>query len=326
MNTIDYVYRFDPKNPAAKPLPQDAEAARLALENGNRMFSQWMESCRTPTLSVSESQYFLPCNGLEMGMPRTVGEMPEQSPFAVVIGCSDARVPVEMLFGQGFNDLFVIRVAGNVLGDVCLGSIDFALSALSASVRVVVMLGHSGCGAVTGAVDAYLQPRMYWSSSISPMLRSIIQHIFVAVREAANGLKEVWGPNAGQSPRYREALIEMAVCLNAMQAAFELRQQVEQAGKRHIEVLCGVHNIRNHQVCMPVDPTAQRSDENVRLARVPKNPGEFRGLAIQMAEILKTGARSAPTPPRARAAGKPDESRRETDVDWTDAKLELRET
>ena len=66
------------------------------------------------------------CNGLEVGMFRTQGEMPKQAPFAVVVGCSDARVPTEMIFGQGFNDLFVIRVAGNVLGDVCLGSIDFA--------------------------------------------------------------------------------------------------------------------------------------------------------------------------------------------------------
>ena len=76
--------------------------------------------------------------------------MPKQAPFAVVIGCSDARVPTEMIFGQGFNDLFVIRVAGNVLGDVCLGSIDFAVEALSESVKLLVVLGHSGCGAVTG--------------------------------------------------------------------------------------------------------------------------------------------------------------------------------
>ena len=63
-------------------------------------------------------------------MVRKEGGMPKQAPFAVVIGCSDARVPTEMLFGQGFNDLFVIRVAGNVLGDVCLGSVDFAVEAL----------------------------------------------------------------------------------------------------------------------------------------------------------------------------------------------------
>lgn len=286
MNTIDYIYRFDPSNPTAKPLPRDAEAARRVLEDGNQLFSQWMESCRNRTLTEGEPQYIVPCNGLEVGMPRVHGEMPRQMPFAVVVGCSDARVPTEMLFGQGFNDLFVIRVAGNVLGDVCLGSIDFALNALNESVRVVVMLGHSGCGAVSGAVDAYLWPLKFWSKSISPMLRSISQRLFVAVREADNGFKKVWGPDAADMPGYREALIEAAVCINAAQAAFDLRLEVERAAKWEIGVLYGVHNIRNHQVCMPVDPTALRADENVRLAQAPSNPKEFEALAVQMAEIL----------------------------------------
>jgi carbonic anhydrase len=286
MNTIDYIYRFDPKNPSAKPLPSDAAHARHVLENGNRMFSRWMESCRPGTPTEGEGQYVVPCNGLEVGMPRSQGSMPRQTPFAVVVGCSDARVPTEMLFGQGFNDLFVIRVAGNVLGDVCMGSIDFALNALSDSVRVVVMLGHSGCGAVTGAVDAYLRPQKYWSRSMSPMLRSIVQRIFVAVREAANGLQEVWGPDAQNMPGYRDALLEVAVCVNAAQSAFDLRQEVERNAKWEIEVLYGVHNIRNHQVCMPVDPSAPRSDENVRLAHAPSNPVDFRVLAKEMAELL----------------------------------------
>ena len=288
MKTIDYIYRFDPKNPSAKPLPVDAEIARHTLENGNRMFSRWMESCRTGTASEGEPRYVVSCNGLEVGMIRSHGEMPKQAPFAVVVGCSDARVPTEMLFGQGFNDLFVIRVAGNVLGDVCMGSVDFALNALSDSVRVVVMLGHSGCGAVTGAVDAYLQPQKFWSRSLSPMLRGLVQRIFVAVREAANGIKQAWGPDAPQMPGYREALIETAVCINAAQAAFDLRQEVERNAKWDIEVLYGVHNIRNHQVCMPVDPNAVRADENVKLALAPSNPNEFRALAVKMAEILKT--------------------------------------
>jgi carbonic anhydrase len=287
MNTIDYIYRFDPKNPSAKPVPTDAEVARHILENGNRLFSRWMESCRTSSFSEGEPRYVVPCNGLEVGMLRTQGEMPKQSPFAVVVGCSDARVPTEMLFGQGFNDLFVIRVAGNVLGDVCMGSVDFALTALSDSVRVVVMLGHSGCGAVTAAVDAYLRPPKFWSRSLSPMLRSLIQRIFVAVREAATGLRDSWGPNAREMPGYRDALIEIAVCINAAQSAFDLRQEVERNGKWEIEVLYGVHNIRTHQVCMPVDPTAPRSDANVRLAHAPSNPLEFHALAVEMADLLK---------------------------------------
>src|SRR5436190_24158663 len=235
MNTIDYVYRFDPHNPSTKPPPPDAEAARKNLEDGNRMFARWMANCRTGTSTKGgESRHVVQCNGLEVGMVRKEGGMPKQAPFAVVIGCSDARVPTEMLFGQGFNDLFVIRVAGNVLGDVCMGSVDFALNALSESVRVVVILGHSGCGAVSGAVDAYLRPVKFWSKSMSPMLRGLIQRIFVAVREAANGIKEVWGNEAKDMPGYREALIESAVSINAARAAFDLRSEVERNGKWEI--------------------------------------------------------------------------------------------
>jgi carbonic anhydrase len=302
MKTIDYVYRFDPKNPSVKPPPPDHEAARKVLEDGNRMFSQWMESCRTSSFSTGEPRYVIQCNGLEVGMNRAVGAMPKQAPFAVVVGCSDARVPTEMLFGQGFNDLFVIRVAGNVLGDECQGSIDFALGALSESVKVIVVLGHSGCGAVTGAVDAYLRPLKFWSKATPPMLRAILQRIFVAVREAANGIKEVWGDDARDQPGYREALIETAVSLNAAQAAFDLRMGVEAAGKWEIEVLYGVFNLKNHQVCMPVDPTAPVSDENVHLAYAPTNPRDFRTLAVQMAEILRarhappSGPEAAPAP------------------------------
>jgi carbonic anhydrase len=251
------------------------------------MFSQWMESCRVGSFSTGEPRYVIQCNGLEVGMNRAVGAMPKQAPFAVVVGCSDARVPTEMLFGQGFNDLFVIRVAGNVMGDECQGSIDFALGALSESVKVIVVLGHSGCGAVTGAVDAYLRPLKFWSKATSPMLRAILQRIFVAVREAANGLKHVWGDNARDIPGYREALIETAVCLNAAQAAFDLRMAVEAAGKWDIEVLYGVFNLKNHQVSMPANPSAPVAQENVRLAYAPTNPREFHTLAVQMAELLR---------------------------------------
>jgi carbonic anhydrase len=294
MNPIDYTYRFDPRNPVAKPRLHDAEGARRALEDGNRIFSRWMEACRAGRASQAELQHVVHCNALEAGMQQVQGAMPKQAPFGVVVGCSDARVPTEMLFGQGFNDLFVVRVAGNVLGDVCLGSVDYALHALSDSVRVVVVLGHSGCGAVTAAVDAYLHPAEFWSRSVSLTVRWIAQRIFVAVREAANGLKAVWGPDARHVPGFREALIEAAICINAAQAAFSLRQAVEQHGHWEIAVLYGIHNIRNHQVSMPVDPRSPRSDNNVKLAQAPIDPREFHELALQMAEILRPEDLSTP--------------------------------
>lgn len=303
MNTIDYVYRFDPRNPSTKPSPPDAEAARKNLEDGNRMFSQWMGSCQNSTIGTEEEpRYVVQCNGLEVGMVRKQGGMPKQAPFAVVIGCSDARVPTEMIFGQGFNDLFVIRVAGNVLGDVCLGSVDFAVEALSESVRVLVVLGHSGCGAVTGAVDAYMRPLKFWSRSTSPALRSILQKIFVSVREGANALDEVWGPDARQRPEYHDALVETSVALNAAQAAFALRQEIEYAGRWEIEVLYGVYNLQNHQVSMPNDPAAPPTDGNVHLALAPTNPREFRSLALTMAEIVKPG-RVRPADPDSNGTG-----------------------
>jgi carbonic anhydrase len=231
-------------------------------------------------------------------MWRTHGQIPRQAPFAVVVGCSDARVPTEMIFGQGFNDLFVIRVAGNVLGDECLGSIDFAVNALSDSVRLVVMLGHSRCGAVTGAVDAYLRPLVFWSKTTSHFLRTIFRRIFVSVREADNGLKEVWGPDARQKPGFREALIDIAVALNAAQSAFDLRLEVERAGKWEIEVFFGVYDTRNHRVSVPVDTAGPIRDRDIFLAPAPSNPRDFSALAIQLARLLQPGeVRSdVPTP------------------------------
>jgi carbonic anhydrase len=290
MNTIDYIYRFDPKNPSLKPPPPDAEAARKTLEDGNRMFANWMESCRTNDISNGDSRYVVQCNGLEVGMNRSHGQLPKQAPFAVVVGCSDARVPTELLFGQGFNDLFIIRVAGNVLGDVCMGSIEFAMYALSESVKCIVVLGHLGCGAVTGAVDSYLQPLKFWSKANPPMLRTITQRIFVAVREAANGLEESWGTGARSIPGYREALIDIAVCVNAAQAAFDLRLEVERAAKWEIEVLYAVFSLHNHQVSMPVNPGAPIAPENVNLAYAPTNPREFNTMAVRMADLLKPTA------------------------------------
>jgi carbonic anhydrase len=75
-----------------------------------------------------------------------------QKPFAVVVGCSDSRTAPEILFDQGLGDLFVTRLAGNVVDDAALGSIEFAVAKLGA--RMVVVLGHEKCGAVTAAVDA----------------------------------------------------------------------------------------------------------------------------------------------------------------------------
>lgn len=94
-----------------------------------------------------------------------------QSPFAVILGCSDSRVPAEIIFDQGLGDLFVIRVAGNIAGPVQVGSIEFAVHVLGVS--LVVVVGHTGCGAVQATVSEMETP----SGTLSPGLQAIVDAI-----------------------------------------------------------------------------------------------------------------------------------------------------
>jgi carbonic anhydrase len=79
-----------------------------------------------------------------------------QEPFAIVLGCSDSRVPAEIVFDQGLGDLFVIRVAGNIVAPSQIGSVEFAAEQFHT--RLVVVLGHSGCGAVTATLEQLRRP------------------------------------------------------------------------------------------------------------------------------------------------------------------------
>ena len=86
------------------------------------------------------------------GMDRVAETAPHQAPFAAVVGCSDSRVPVELLFDQGIGDIFVIRTAGNnVNSEMVMGSVDYAIEHLG--VKVLLVLGHGSCGGVTGAIS-----------------------------------------------------------------------------------------------------------------------------------------------------------------------------
>lgn len=89
-----------------------------------------------------------------MSQSRNVELLGGQSPFAIILGCSDSRVPVEIVFDQGFGDLFVIRVGGNVAGSTQIGSIEYAVEQFGT--RLVVVLGHSQCGAVIATIDELL--------------------------------------------------------------------------------------------------------------------------------------------------------------------------
>ncbi len=94
-----------------------------------------------------------------------------QEPFAIILGCSDSRVPAELVFDQGLGDLFVIRVAGNIVAPSQVGSVEFA--AMQFGTRLVVVLGHSRCGAILATLDALRSP----AENDSRNLRSIVDRV-----------------------------------------------------------------------------------------------------------------------------------------------------
>src|SRR5262245_14669659 len=109
---------------------------------------------------------------------RRPGLTTDQSPFAIILGCSDARVPAEIVFDQGLGDLFVIRVAGNIVAPSQIGSVEFAASRFGT--RLVVVLGHTQCGAISATIEELLRP----AEKQSRNLRSIVDR----VRPSVDGL------------------------------------------------------------------------------------------------------------------------------------------
>ena len=134
-----------------------------------------------------------------------------QEPFAIILGCSDSRVPAEIVFDQGLGDLFVIRVAGNIVAPSQIGSVEFAAERFGT--RLVVVLGHSRCGAILATVEELGRP----SEAQSRNLRSIVDRIRPSVEPLlASGLRN--------EP---DALVEQAVRANIRVSANHLRHGSE---------------------------------------------------------------------------------------------------
>jgi carbonic anhydrase len=130
-----------------------AREALQRLQEGNRRF-------------VSNSR-----SASAAGTAHSIEQAADQQPFAIILGCSDARVPAEIVFDQGLGDLFVIRVAGNIVAPSQIGSVEFAAERYGT--RLVVVLGHSRCGAVLATLDELRRP----TENQSINLRSIVDRI-----------------------------------------------------------------------------------------------------------------------------------------------------
>jgi carbonic anhydrase len=246
---LDITYRYDPARPTEHVYPADGAEALRALEKGNREFAELINPLEA---GGGHHTLLMPLDLEDLGVATRGESVLPQRPFAVVLGCSDARVPTEMVFHQGCNDLFVVRVAGNVLGSECLGSIDYALHHLGESIKLVVVLGHSGCGAVTAAVDAFLNPASYLGVASSHPLRAVVDRLLLPVRAAAQALEQAHGAQVTARDGYRRALIEATVALNAALTAATLHQEFRGRLSPHIDVVYGVYNLLTRRVQLPM--------------------------------------------------------------------------
>lgn len=180
---------------------ETAEQALQMLKDGNARF---VESLKNPNATLLASNALTDVH----------------EPYAIILGCSDARVPAEIVFDQSLGDLFVIRVAGNVVAPSQIGSVEFATEKFGT--KLVVVLGHSHCGAVTACVETLINPEQYFS----PNLQSIVDRI----RPSVYNLHEIYTAN-GQEVDADE-LVERGIRANVRMSVSQLKH-----GSRALEDL-----------------------------------------------------------------------------------------
>ena len=149
-----------------EPYPRNADEALVRLKNGNRRF---MDEKPSHTHENASWRSLL---------------VESQKPYATILGCSDSRVPPELIFDAGFGDLFIIRLAGNIIAEDVIGTLQYAVAHLHTS--LVIVLGHEGCGAVTATVEEMLHKTRELEH-----IESLIKLIKPGLRNL--NLKQDWG-------------------------------------------------------------------------------------------------------------------------------------
>ena len=279
MRAVEITYRYEAREVPPKPRPADADAARARLEAGNRSFAALLEGMATDDRLARR---VIPVDAHDLGLLPSDPARPPQRPFAGILGCSDARVPVELIFNEGPNDLFVVRVAGTELGSDVLGSLRYAVEHLGADLKLLVVLGHSGCGAISAAVDAFLEPIKYLEVESSFPLRSILDRPMIAIQFAAQALSRAFGAAVSKRPGYRQALIEVSVLTNAAFAAYTLQRNLVHLGASGIRAVYAVYLLETREVWAP------HGDETAS-SRLADPPNDVAGLiALAGAAVAST--------------------------------------
>src|SRR5262249_5576648 len=158
--------------------------------------------------------------------------------------------------------------------------------------KLVTVLGHSTCGAVSAAVDTYLNPRDYADIASTHALRSLVDRIMVAVRNSSKGLERQCGREVVHNPGYRDALLEMAGYLNAAVTAFDVAREIAMLGNKDLTVVYGVYDFISMRVHASPHEAGDGEMKSVKpqLAVAPSAPREFETLVTHLAEgILARG-------------------------------------
>ena len=241
---IEITWRYEPANDFVEPTPRSWMEAISFIDEGNAAFA------RLGGDSPDGQRLVLPVTPEDLGLGHVPGEPPRQAPFAAIVGCADARVPLELLMSQSANDVFVVRVAGNVLANEGVGSLDYAVTHLS-DLRLLGVIGHTGCGAVGAAVDSYLRPVNYLGVTHNLPLRSIIDALMASVRGADVALQRAYGADVANTPNYRAALADTAIILNAAVAADCLRTHFASHISESLGVAFGVYDLASRVIGIP---------------------------------------------------------------------------
>jgi carbonic anhydrase len=281
MKTVDIIYRYEAREASARPLPSDSNAALLRLNDGNRDFAALLDHVKDDSGII---QQIIPVDPRDLGFASGAAGTPKQRPFAAVLGCSDARVPIELIFNEGPNDLFVIRVAGNGLGMEVLGSLKYAVEHLGGTLKLIVVLGHSGCGAITAAVDVFLNPGDYLALAAKHSLRNILDRSLLVVQASANKLLSVFGSDVARRPGYRQALIEASIITNAALSAYSIQQEFIASEQLELRAVYGVYLLETREVWAPRLGNVKESG----LAAAPRDRAGFAdvGNAVVQSERI----------------------------------------
>ena len=152
-----------------------------------------------------------------------------------------------------------------------LGSIKYAVENLGGSLKLIVVLGHSGCGALTTAVDVFLNPGDYLPLATKHSLRNILDRLLLVVQTSARKLLAAFGPGVVVRPGYRKALIEASIVTNAALAAYSIQQELGVSAPTELRTVYGVYLLETREVWVP----RLGHLEGGRLAAAPRDLGGF---------------------------------------------------